>query len=413
MKKFLSLVLVLAMLVSVLSLTACGEKSAADFKVGIILIGDETEGYSKAHIDGLKKAAANLGLSEEQILWRYNIAESDAVTAAAEQLVAEGCKLVISNSYGHQDYVLEAAKKNADVQFVAMTGDTAKAVTEAGTVSNLSNAFNGVYESRYVSGVVAGLKLKELDEAGKLTSENYDADGNIKIGYVGAFTFAEVISGYTSFFLGVRSVMPNVSMEVYYTSSWSDFDGEKAAAEILINDGCVVISQHADTAGAPTAVETAHDAGKEVYCVGYNVSMLNVAADSALTSATADWSVYYTYAISSAMNGEKIATNWTGAYKEGAVGITELGASAAAGTADYVADVEKQLKDGALHVFDINTFTVNGEKVESCFGYDTDGDFVYDTEEVVFDGYYHESYVQSAPAFNLHIDGITELNQAF
>ena len=413
MKKLLSLVLVLAMLVSVLSLTACGDKANADFKVGMILIGDETEGYSKAHIDGLKKAAENLGLTEDQILWRYNIPESDAVTSAAEQLVAEGCSLVITNSYGHQDYTLEAAKEYPDVQFLAMTGDTAKAVTDAGTVSNLSNAFNGVYESRYVSGVVAGLKIKELEENGKLSDANYDADGNIKLGYVGAFTFAEVISGYTSFFLGARSVVPNVSMEVYYTSSWSDFDGEKAAAEILINDGCVVIGQHADTAGAPTAVETAHDGGKDVYCVGYNVSMLNVAADSAMTSATADWSVYYTYAVETAMKGEKVATNWTGAYKEGAVGITELGANAAEGTADYVADIEKQLKDGTLHVFDINTFTVEGQKVESYFGYDTDGDFVYDTEEVIIDGYFHESYVQSAPAFNLHIDGITELNQAF
>ena len=413
MKKFLSLVLVLAMLVSVLTLTSCGDKANADFKVGMILIGDETEGYSKAHIDGLKKAAENLGLTEDQILWRYNIPESDAVTSAAEQLVAEGCSLVITNSYGHQDYTLEAAKEYPDVQFLAMTGDTAKAVTDAGTVSNLSNAFNGVYESRYVSGVVAGLKVKELEANGKLTDANYDADGNIKLGYVGAFTFAEVISGYTSFFLGARSVVPNLSMEVYYTSSWSDFDGEKAAAEILINDGCVVIGQHADTAGAPTAVESAFDSGKEVYCVGYNVSMLNVAADSALTSATADWSVYYTYAVETAMKGEKVATNWTGAYKEGAVGITELGANVAEGTADYVADVEKQLKDGSLHVFDINTFTVEGQKVESYFGYDTDGDFVYDTEEVIIDGYFHESYVQSAPAFNLHIDGITELNQAF
>lgn len=381
-----------------------GDVSAV--KIGVILIGDETEGYSKAHMDGISAAAAALGISESQIIWKKKINESDNVTTAAEQLIADGCTYIFSNSYGHQTYMQELANNHKDIHFVAMTGDTAATAN----LSNFSNAFTNVYESRYVSGVVAGLKLKELVAAGKLTDANYDGD-NIRVGYVGAFTFAEVISGYTAFFLGIRSVVENVVMDVRFTDSWWDFDGEKAAATALIDSGCVIIGQHADSAGAPTAAQEAFSAGKVAYSVGYNVSMLDVAPDAALTSATNNWQAYYQYALATAINGGDITTNWAAGYAENAVAITSLGKNCAEGTQAEVDKVIAALKNGSLHVFDTSKFTVDGKTVTWCYGTDSDGDFTYDKNNVIADGYYHESYLQSAPSFLLNIDGIRWVNK--
>jgi basic membrane protein A len=382
-------------------------------KVGVILIGDETEGYTKAHIDGIKAAAEKLGIPAENIKFKYSINESELVVDKANELYSEGCRLIMSNSYGHQDYMIEAAQEHTDAYFVAVTGDKATNAVEQG-ITNLSNAFNDVYQSRYVSGVVAGLKLKELIDEGELTKEkhpeNFDADGNIKIGYVGAFNYAEVISGYTSFFLGIRSVVPNVSMEVYYIGSWFDFDKDKTAATDFINKGCVIIGQHSDSTGAPTAVEAAFDAGKLVFSVGYNVSMLDTAPDTALTSATNNWAVYYEYAFATYINGGKIATDWAAGFEADAVSITELGTNCAAGTGEYVANVINQLKAGTLHVFDTSKFTYEGKKLTWAYATDTDFNWVYDADNVISDGYYHESYVRSAPHFSIIIDGIKELN---
>ena len=413
MKRLLSLLLACVMLLAVaLTFAACGEDEKKDgeegksLKIGVILIGDETEGYSKAHIDGIKGAAAELGISESQIIWKKKIDESNNVKTAGEQLIADGCTYIFSNSYGHQDYMVELAADHPEIHFVAMTGDKAASLG----LPNYSNAFTNVYESRYVSGVVAGMKLKELVDAGKLTDANYDGD-NIKIGYVGAFTFAEVISGYTAFYLGVKSVVENVTMDVQFTDSWWDFDGEKAAAASLINNGCVIIGQHADSAGAPTATQEANKAGKVAYSVGYNVSMLDVAPDAALTSATNVWQAYYKYALSTALKGGNITTNWAAGYADGAVAITELSKNCAPGTKEKVDEVIAALKNGTLHVFDTSKFTVDGKTVTWCYGTDSDGDFTYDKNNVIADGYYHESYLQSAPSFLLQIDGINWVNK--
>ncbi|MCH5183640.1 MAG: BMP family ABC transporter substrate-binding protein [Oscillospiraceae bacterium] len=406
MKRLLSLLLACVMLFAVALTFAACEKEEDGVKIGVILIGDETEGYSKAHIDGIKAAAAELGIPENHIIWKKKIDESDSVKTAGEQLIADGCAYIFSNSYGHQDYMLELAKKHSDIHFVAMTGD--KAATAG--LSNYSNAFTNVYESRYVSGVVAGMKLKELVETDKLTEANYDGD-NIKIGYVGAYTFAEVISGYTAFYLGVKSVVSNVTMSVQFTDSWWDFDGEKAAATSLINNGCVIIGQHADSAGAPTATQEANKNGKVAYSVGYNVSMLDVAPDAALTSATNVWQAYYKYALSTALKGGNITTNWAAGYADGAVAITDLGKNCAPGTKEKVDEVVAALKNGTLHVFDTSKFTVEGKTVTWCYGTDSDGDFTYDKNNVIADGYYHESYLQSAPSFQLLIDGIKWVNK--
>lgn len=423
-KSILALILVFAMIFAV----GCGEKDTdnpkdtdkdTNLKIGVILIGDETEGYTLAHMDGIKAAAKECNLDpEKDITWKYKIEESDDCYNAAKELVAGGCKLIISNSYGHQDYMAQAAEDFKDVNFVAMTGDYAA----ISGLDNYSNAFTKVYESRYVSGVVAGMKLAELIKDGKLSDANYNGS-NVKIGYVGAFPYAEVVSGYTAFYLGVKSVVTNVEMEVFYTTEWFNIEKEAAAAETLMADGCVIIGQHADSTGAPTAVQAALDNGKVAYSVGYNVSMLDVAKDAALTSATNTWSVYYKELFKAALDGKDIPTDWAKGYDDGAVAITELGASCADGTKKKVEEVEKALKDGTLKVFDTANFTVDGKAVTTATVDLSYMDFTTNPPSVVHQGetveciktengvsYFDESSFRAAPYFSLRIDGIKELN---
>ncbi len=377
-----------------------------DVKIGVILIGDENEGYTYAHIEGIQIAAANLGIDASQIIWKYTVAEDQTCYDAAADLADSGCNIVISNSYGHQLFMQQAAADFPEVEFVSMTGDTAK---KAG-LDNFANAFTRVYESRYVSGVVAGMKLKELADNGLIADKNYDENGKVLVGYVGAYPYAEVVSGYTAFYLGIKSVYENVTMLVQYTNSWFDITAEYEAASALMSKGCIIIGQHADSTGAPSAVQTALDAGNTAYSVGYNVSMLSVAPTAALTSASNVWSVYYDYALKTVINGEKVATNWAAGYDKGAVNITTLGESVAEGTEAKVAEVIEGLQNGTINVFDTTTFTVGGAVVESAFATDTDGDWTNDADEAIWDGCFHESFFQSAPAFALRIDGITELN---
>lgn len=422
-RKILSVLLAIAMVLCMVSFASCGEKakdsdttaaadndSAAksDLKIGVILVGDENEGYTYAHIEGVKKAAEKLGISDDQIIWKYSVGEDEECYDAAMELVDAGCTYIFSNSYGHQSHMQQAATEVSDVNFVAVTGDTAA----PSGLANFSNAFTNVYECRYVSGVVAGMKLAELVADKKLSDKNFDADGNIKIGYVGAFPYAEVVSGYTAFFLGLRSVVENVAMKVQYTQSWFDISAEGEAANALMADGCVIIAQHADSTGAPSAVQAAYAKGEVVYSVGYNVDMLSVAPDAALTSATNNWAKYYEYAFDAALKGEKLVTDWAKGYDDDAVAITALGKSCAAGTQEKIDEVIAGIKDGSLHVFDVSKFTVKGSKVESCV-VDLTGNFKTDDEgdkEAIWDGYFHESELRSAPSFSLRIDGITELN---
>jgi basic membrane protein A len=283
-----------------------------------------------------------------------------------------------------------------------MTGD--QAATSG--LANYKNAFTGVYQSRYVAGVVAGMKLAELVADGKLTDANYDGN-NIKLGYVGAYPYAEVVSGFTAYYLGVKSVVENVTMQVTYTNSWFDITAEGTVAEALAADGCVIISQHADSTGAPAAVQALQDKGQVIYCVGYNVDMLSVAPNAALTSPTNTWAVYYKYAMETAANGGTIDTNWAKGYEADAVGITALGSACAAGTQEKVDEVVKGLKDGSIKVFDTSKFTVGGATLTEYLA-DVDGDFAPDTN-AIWDGYFHESEMRSAPYFDIRIDGITEV----
>ena len=379
MKKVLSLVLVLAMVLMFSAVASADAIPADQIKVGLILLHDENIGYDEIHLNGFMDMVKALGLTEEQYSIKYNVPETEVCYDKAIELVDEGCDIIFADSFGHESYMLQAASEHPEVQFCHATGYQAK----GSGLTNMHNYFTAIYEARYVSGVVAGLKLNEMIEQGKITAEQ------AVMGYVGAYPYAEVISGYTAFYLGARSVCPSVTMKVTYTNSWADMALEKEAADALIAQGCVLISQHADTTGAPTACQAAG-----VPCVGYNVSMISVAPDSALTSAAVVWGPYYTYAVKCLIDGEEIATDWCKGYVDGAVEIKELNEkTVAAGTEETVNAVIEKLKNGELHVFDTSTFTVDGKVLED--------------ETYVWDGYYHESELASAPSVTYIVDGIT------
>ncbi len=368
-----------------------------DLKVGVIYVGDEQEGYTFAHMSGIDGMQEELGLSDDQVIEKFSIPEDESCYDAAVDLAEQGCQIIFGTSFGHEDFLIQAAAEYPDVQFCHATGYQA-ATSE---LDNMHNYFTSVYESRYVSGVVAGMKLAELDAAGEIPDENKDADGNVKVGYVGAFSYAEVKSGFTAFFLGLRSEFPNAVMEVKYTGSWADQALEKETAEALINDGCFLVSQHADTTGAAAACEAG-----ETWHVGYNVGMLDVAPNYDLTSASISWAPYYTYATQCVVDAEAIDVDWCKGHSEGAVMITDLGQNVAEGTQEEVDKVWAAIDDGSLHVFDTSTFTVNGEEMTTTAD---DEETYFGVEYINEDGYFMESEIGSAPAFATIIDGITEL----
>ena len=395
MKKFVSMLLALVM---VFALCACGSKTedgdkAESIKVGFICLHDENSTYDKNFIDAAKAACKNAGLSEDQYIIKTNIPEGQECYNAAAELVDAGCNVVFADSFGHEDFMIQAAKDFPKVQFCHATGT--KAHTEK--LSNYHNAFASIYEGRYLAGVAAGMKLNEMIEAGKFTADE------AKMGYVGAFTYAEVISGYTSFYLGAKSVCPTVTMDVTFTGSWYDEALEKEAANKLIAGGCKLISQHADSMGAPTACETAG-----VPNVSYNGSTVAACPNTFIVSSRINWEPYFEYILNCMMNGEDIALDWTGTIATGSVELSAINEqAAAAGTADKLEEVKAALAAGTIKVFDTTTFTVNGEALTSYLAdVDDMGDFVGDTE-VVIDGEFKESFFRAAPYFDLNIDGIT------
>ena len=427
MKKVLAILLALAL---VLSFAACGGKggdktddtkkandavSGGTLKVGAILVGDETEGYTLAHMDGINAAAEALRAEGNDVTIEYKkkIPEDASVETNANDLIASGCTLIITNSYGHQFNFGSVIEENPDINFVSMTGDMAAG---AG-LENYANAFTKVFESRYVSGIVAGMKLKSLLDSGELNKNDYpqcyDGD-NIKIGYVGAFNYAEVVSGYTAFYLGLKSIVDNIVMTVKYTNSWFDESREAAVGEFLMNQGCVIIGQHADSTGAPAAVQKAHTAGTNTMCysVGYNVDMLDVAPDVVLTSASNIWEVYYETLFRAVLAGEPIPQDWAEGYEEDAVCITDLGAACADGTQAAVDKAIAGIKDGSIKVFDTSKFTVKGKNLTSY----TDSYGMNGAETIKTEGgvtFFDESTIRSAPYFDIRIDGITEIESDY
>ena len=420
MKKFVALLLALAM---VFALCACGNSNAAApkqddaaessqpsdnaaenqpaadlsaLKVGFIFLHDENSTYDLNFMNAAKEACETLGVES---VFKTNIPEDQSCYEAAAELADAGCNIVFADSFGHEDYIIQAAKEFPEVQFCHSTGT--KAHTEG--LDNYHNAFASIYEGRYLAGVAAGLKLNEMIDNGDFAAED------AKIGYVGAFTYAEVVSGYTSFFLGARSVCPTATMEVTFTGSWYDETAEKEAANKLIANGCKLISQHADSMGAPTACETAG-----IPNVSYNGSTITACPNTFIVSSRIDWAPYYEFVINAVANGETVPADWTGTLATGSVVLTEVNeAAAAAGTADKIAEVKAALEAGTIHVFDTTAFTVGGETLTSYMAdVNTDPNYEADTE-VVIDGYFHESEMRSAPYFDLRIDGITLLDEAY
>ena len=410
MKKIIALLLALVM---VIGLVACGAKEEAaapaateaapaategaqetsNFKAGFIFLHDENSTYDLNFMNAAKEACEALGV---EYVVKVNIGESEACYDAAAELVDEGCTYIFADSFGHEPYMLQAAQEFPEVQFCHATG------TQAHTagVANYHNAFANIFEGRFLGGVAAGLKLNEMIEAGEFTAEE------AKVGYIGAFPYAEVISGMTSFFLGVRYVCPTATMDVTFTNSWYDPTLEQEGAIKLINNNCKLISLHADSMGAPTECQN-----NGVPFVFYNGSAKDACPDTYIVASYINWAPYMTYSLQATMNGEEIAADWVGTLENGGVALKDLNeAVAAEGTAAKLEEVKAALLDGSLKVFDTATFTVKGETLTS-YTADVDdmGDFVPETE-VIADGYFHESEYRSAPYFDMFIDGITNLD---
>ncbi len=409
-KKLLALLLALTM---VLALAACGgggdkpgsapdSSGAKTVKVGLICIGDENDqGYTYNFIRGKDAATEALKAKGINVEWsvKWNIGEDSGCEDANTELAEEGCQLIINNSFGFEPYMLKVAPDYPDIEFVACTN---QASWNDG-LDNTHNAFANIYEGRYLAGVVAGMKLQEMIDDGTITADQ------AVIGYVGAFSFAEVISGFTSYYLGAKSVCPSVTMKVQFVGSWSDATEEANAASSLCDAGCVMISQHSDNTTPATTAQS-----KGAFHTGYNNDMISVAPDASLIGTRIDWSVYFSYIIEAVANGQSFDQDWCHGMDQGAVVMTDLNEKIAAkGTADKLKEVEEQIRSGKLQVFDTSAFTIGGAPLTNAFALDTDGDFTPDSEEAVFDGAFHESHFQSAPYFQLRVDGIEWLNEAW
>ena len=393
MKKVFSLIVAVCLVV--LAFTGCTAGAGNDdVKVGFIYLHDENSTYDLNFINAAKAACEELGV---EFVEKKNIAETNDCYEAAVDLVDRGCDIVFADSFGHEPYMAQAAAEFPEVQFCHATGTTA----HTAGLKNLHNAFASIYEGRYLAGVAAGLKLNEMIAKGEFKANE------AKIGYVGAYTYAEVISGYTSFFLGARSVCPTATMEVQFTGEWYEETLEKEAATTLISRDCKLISQHADSMGAPTACEKAG-----VPNVSYNGSTVAACPNTFIVSSRIDWTPYFKYIITCVKEGKEIDTDWCGTIQTGSVVLTDVNEkAAAAGTKEKLEEVKKGLLDGTIKVFDTNAFTYKGEKLTTYLAdVDTDKNHTPDTE-VIYDGCFNESVKRSAPYFDLRIDGITTLNE--
>ena len=405
-KRILALLLAGVMMLGLAACSNSGEKEnetdGKTIKVGLICIGDENDqGYTYNFIRGKEaatKTLADKGINVEWVV-KYNIGEDATCEDANIELAEEGCEVIINNSYGFEPFMLKVAPEYEDITFISCTNQA----SWGDDLANTHNAFANIYEGRYLAGVAAGMKIQEMIDNGEISADE------AVIGYVGAYSFAEVISGFTSYYLGAKSVCPSVTMKVQFVGSWSDATLEANAASALCDLGCVMISQHSDNTTPATVAQS-----NGVFHTGYNNDMTGVAPDASIIGTRIDWEVYFVHAIETIANGGTLEQDWCKGMADNAVVMTALNEKIAAeGTAEKLAEVEGQIKSGEIKVFDTSTFTIEGAELTTAFALDTDGDFAPDAEEAVFDGAYHESHFQSAPYFALTIDGIEWLNSAF
>ncbi len=329
---------------------APADGEAKSIKVGLVCIGDENDqGYTYNFIRGKDAATEALAAKGINVEWliKYNIGDDTCLEDANLELAEEGCRIIINNSYGFEPFMLKVAPDYPDIDFISCTNQA----SWADDLANTHNVFANIYEGRYCAGVVAGLKMQEMIDNGDITADQ------AVIGYVGAFSFAEVISGFTAYYLGAKSVCPSVTMKVQFVGSWSDATEEGNAAAALADMGCVMISQHSDNTTPATTAQS-----KGAFHTGYNNDMISVAPEASLIGTRIDWSVYFEYAIETIVNGGELDQDWCHGMDEGAVVMTDLNEDiAAAGTAEKLAEVEEAIKNGELQVFDTSTFTVGGE----------------------------------------------------
>ena len=390
MKKLLAILLAVVMSVACLSVLAACDGGQAEYAL-ITLHGDNST-YDKNFIDAFKAACKEEGVKGTVV---SDIPEGVECYQEAAKFADKGYKAVFADSFGHEDFMMQAAREYPNVQFYHATG------TQAHTagLDNFHNAFASIYEGRYLAGYAAGLKLN--------TMKDKAVDNNFTVGYIGAFTYAEVMSGYTSWYLGLCAALEDgytATMKVTFTGTWYDETLEQAAANTLIGKGCVLISQHADSMGAPTACQDAN-----IPNVAYNGS---TGKDTLVAYSKIDWTPYFKLMIRAAKGGDAVPTDWTGTLENGAV-KWELGPNAAEGTLEKVQAVEAELKAGTRQVFDCATFTVNGQHLtEYMADVDTDAAYTPDTNVVKTQGnmtYIAESFYRSAPYFAKDIDGIIRL----
>jgi len=403
-------ILALTAMLAIAGLASCGP-TTEKMKVALLTLHGEDSTYDKNFIDAFNAACEAKGVAGKV---QTGVEENAACTTAADNMVDDGAKLIFADSFSHESFLLESAKKAPEVQFCHATGDLAHTEKR----DNFHNAFASIYEGRYLAGVAAGMKLQSMIAA--------DANTSKKIGYVGAFPYAEVVSGFTSYYLGVKSIVSDVTMEVRYTNSWYDEKAEKTAANALIDNGCSIISQHADSWGAPTACEA-----KGVPNISYNGSTESQCPNTFVISSKINWQPYFEKCIDAVKEGKSIDTDWTGTIDTGSVQITALGKKAPAeGTQAKLDEVTAKLKSGEIKVFDCSTFTVNSAKADTSefskaanITMDADGHltayladvdydkaFTGDTQVVKTAGgktYFAESELRSAPYFDIIIDGIS------
>lgn len=400
MKKTLSVLLIALLALSCVFAGAAKEEAKAATKVGFVVIADENDqGYTynfmrgmNAALDKLKAEGYNIDLQVKR-----HINEDAGCVDANRELAADGCGLIFNNSYGFEPYMLQAAAEFPEVYFIGCTN----CGSQIDGSDKTGNAFASIYEGRYVAGIAAGMKLQEMINNKTIKPEE------AVIGYVGAFSFAEVISGMTGFYLGARSVCPSATMMVQFVGSWSDPTLEAEAAQTLIDKGAKLISQHSDNT---TPATTAQKAG--VFHVGYNNDMSNVAPKASLISTRIDWTRYFYETIKAYADGKGLyAEEFCGTLAEGDVVLTDLNkAIAAPGTQEAMDKAIAAFKAGTLHVFDLSTFTVGGKQATNADLYDS---FAAVQGNAVSNGYFHESELQSAPYFVGQVDGITWLNAMY
>ena len=344
---------------------------ASDLKIGLILVGEIAHAYDKNHIEGMQSACEILGLDyDSQVIVKTNIGEDSGCADAISELIDAGCQVIVADSFGHETYIEEAAADHPDVEFLHATGY--QGATDG--LDNTHNYFVHAYQGWYLAGIIAGLK----------TETN-------QLGMVGALPYAEVISGFTAFYLGAKSVNPDVTMLVNYIHDWGDATKEATNAQSLIDQGCDVISQQTDTSAPATTAEA-----NGVFVIGYNDDMIPAAPNAALTSVRFDWGVYYTYALGCILNGEAIDQDWCGTYAEGACYPSEYNeAILPEGAQEAVEAAAAGIAGGSIQVF-----------AGPLHGVDADGNELNLAEGEA----YIENETSSAPSFAYIIDGITVLS---